>query len=221
MEGLFHTLSNWKLRVTWWEQIRKCEHTEVRKHVQIYTAKRVGNQIFQCLLAPPFLSLSSGITVKISKQGWGVGEAESQKLRWRKLFSDCVWGYESMCVKRVCVSVCESVCLPACDCECEHMCLWDFMERCCLVIVPWKLYSLLTKYSKKKEITDIFRNIKGCAYHWTPLLSVRKIKDSLLRQLRFLQIPRKSYFYQPGINGCEEEGRLVLMTTSQKKKKDA
>lgn len=53
----------------------------------------------------------------------------------------------------------------------------------------------------------------------TPLLSVRKIKDSLLRQLRFLQIPRNSYFYQPGRNGCEEEGRLVLMTTSQKKKK--
>lgn len=93
----FHTLPNWKLTETWWEQIRKCEHTEVRECVQMYMAKRAGNQIFQCPLALPFFSLSSGITVKISKERWGVGEAESQKLRWRN-YSQIVCEGMRVCV---------------------------------------------------------------------------------------------------------------------------
>lgn len=51
-----------------------------------------------------------------------------------------VWEFMGKCAD---VSVHESVCLHVCHYACEEMCLWDFIKSCCLVIVPWKLYSLL------------------------------------------------------------------------------
>lgn len=165
-----------------WEQIMRCKFIEVRKHVHIYMAKSTGNQTFKrlwlyhfppCLLAQP--------SMNILKQGWGVKESERQKLRWKKLFSECLWVYECVCIYlRVCVYMCVTL-------ACEKICLWGSIQWYCSC--PLKIIQSFKVYKKKKKLLTSLGILKCLSDTERPLLSVRRIKE-------FIKANSDFYWYQ-------------------------
>ena len=168
--------------------------------MQIYVAKRAGSQIFHCVLAPPCISICSGTTVKISKQGWGAGEVKRQKLRWSKLFSECVCEYENVCL---------------------HVCNYVRVTKCAfeilLISVIWllEIIQFINEVQQKILLTSL-GVLKSRSATERPLLSVRKIKENLLRPALTSTDTKKYYFHQPERNVCEGKGRSVSMTINQK-----